>query len=149
MKEEMIKGLTILVVTVAFATAVVSANGQSSVQVRADIPFEFTIGDKTLPAGTYGVRSASNAGDVLMIQNSESSISSFRLTNPIEPKRSKPPRLVFHRYGQTYFLAEVWKGGESVGRKLLPSSKERAMKRELSNLAQNNYEIVEIVATLQ
>jgi hypothetical protein len=151
MKKQMVKSLTMLtlIVTVALATAVVSANAQS-VKVKAEIPFEFIVGDQTLPAGSYAVRPATNSGIALMIQNSEASISTVRLTNTITPKKKNlRARLVFHRYGQNYFLSEVWEGGESTGRQLRESKQERAMRRELAAVAQNAYETVEIVATLQ
>jgi hypothetical protein len=75
------------------------------------------------------------------------------MTDSIEAKRNNKSqsksRLVFHRYGQTYFLAEVWREGDSGGRKLCQSKKERAMKRELGALAQSKYETVELVAMLR
>lgn len=152
MKRQMVKGLTmvILIATVAFATAVVSANGQSSLRVKGHIPFEFVVGNQTLPAGDYTVRSATDSGAALMIQNAQSSIATVRLASPIRPKTNKlDARLVFHRYGQNYFLSEVWEGGDSTGRQLRESKQERAIKRELTSVALNTYEIVEIVATLQ
>jgi len=59
MKKEVLKGLTIftLMVALAILTAVVSANAQSRYQVVADIPFEFVVGNETLPAGEYYVSS--------------------------------------------------------------------------------------------
>jgi hypothetical protein len=151
MKRELVKGLTMmtLIVTVALATAVVSANGQT-LNVKAHIPFEFVVGNETLPAGDYAVRSALSSGEALMIQNAETSISTLRLANVVRPKRNKTEaRLVFHRYGQNYFLREVWQGGDTTGRQLLESKRERAIKREMGAIARNNYEAVEIVATLQ
>jgi len=56
MAKQIIKGLSMLmlVVALAFVTSVVSAYGQSSRQV-ATIPFQFSVGDKDLPAGQYDV----------------------------------------------------------------------------------------------
>ena len=152
MKRQMVQGLTMLtlIVTVALGTAVVSGQGQSTVRVKAQIPFEFAVGDQALPAGEYSVRAGGNSGEVLMIQNAEASISTLRLANSIEPKRNKTEaRLVFHRYGQNYFLREVWEGGDRTGHRLLESKQERAIKREMASVARNSYELVEIVATLQ
>jgi hypothetical protein len=152
MKRQMVKGLTMLtlIATVALGTAVLSANGQSTLNVRAQIPFEFVVGDQTVPAGEYSVRTISSSNRALMIQNAEASISTFRLANAITPKRNKTEaRLVFHRYGQNYFLREVWEGGETTGQELRESKQERAIKREMGAVARNSYELVEIVATLQ
>jgi hypothetical protein len=64
-------------------------------------------------------------------------------------------RLVFHRYGNTYFLSQVWMAGSSVGRELRKMRQERAIERELiaiapkSDLNKPVYEVVEIVATVR
>lgn len=156
MKKELLKGFTmlVLVVVLAFATAVVSANAQSN-RVVADIPFEFSVGSKTLPAGEYSAK-ASDTGCTIMVQSADEKDSAIRLTNSITPPNSKThARLVFHRYGQRYFLAEVWSGADSGGRQLLESREERAIERELamisakSETAKTTYEIVEVVASLR
>ena len=155
MKKQMLKGFTMLmlIVALAFVTAVVSANGQSQ-GVRADIPFEFAVGDKALPSGEYAIKSATAGGEAMMIRGEDSKSSVMRLTTPIQDKRNRGQvKLVFHRYGERYFLAEVWTGEN--GRELLKSRQERAIERELasisskSGLAQAKYERVEILATLQ
>jgi len=134
-----------------FAISVVSANAQS-MRVAAQIPFDFVVGSKALPAGEYTVNTITDGGAALQIRNADGSESAIRLTNSIaaKPKKSQSrSHLVFHRYGQTYFLAEVWREGDSGGRQLLPSKKERSMKRELGALAQNMYERVELVAMVR
>ena len=155
MKKQMIKGFTMfmLIVALALVTAVVSANGQSQ-SVKADIPFEFAVGDKALPSGEYAIRSATLGGDAMMIRCENAKSSALRLTNAIEDKRNVGQvKLVFHRYGERYFLAEVWTG--ESGRELLKSRQERAIERELASIpskgssAQARYERVEILATLQ
>jgi hypothetical protein len=129
--------------------AVVSANGQS-VRLTAQVPFDFVVGSRVLPAGEYTVNSFTPDGSILMIRNAEIGASATRLTNSVQAKPNKShSRLVFRRYGQTYFLAEVWRAGDGEGRQLLQSKKERTMKRELEAVAQNKYETVELVATLR
>jgi len=156
MKKEILKGVTMLalLVALALATAVVSANAQST-QVVSNIPFEFVVGDQTLPAGAYSVRPANAQANALMIQSKDGKNAAVRLSNPTEQRNNKRyARLIFHRYGQNYFLAEVW-NGESTGRQLLKSKHERAIERELasipskSDLAQSTYETIEVVAVLR
>jgi hypothetical protein len=157
MKKEMLKGFTMLmlIVALALATAAVSANAQSRNEVRASIPFEFVVGDKTLPAGEYDVRTINQGRDALMIQGSENGKTAIRLSNETErAKKSTHAKLVFHCYGQRYFLAQVWTG-ESTGRELAKSRQERAVERELasipskSDLAQSTYQTIEVVAVLR
>lgn len=153
MYRQIAKGfvMTMLVVGVALVTAAISANAQSH-RVNADIPFEFIVGDKTLPAGKYSVRPVNGSGDALNISNYKAETSAVRLTNVIQAKRGKTnARLVFHRYGQRYFLCEVW-SGDQTGRQLLKSKQERAIEKEMSSIASktdfsnDGYEVVEIVA---
>ena len=155
MANQIIKGLTMLmiVVALAFVAAVASANGQSSQQAVAKIPFEFVVGDKSLPAGEYGVGSLNASGEVLRIRSTEDDDSAIRLTSPIT-RNSAPDKgtLVFHRYANHYFLTQVWSAGETTGRQLMKSKQERAIEREMaaisskSESAQSRYEIVEVVA---
>lgn len=150
MKKEILKGFTmlLLIVALALATAAVSVNAQSRNEVRASIPFEFVIGDKTLPAGEYNVRTITR--DALMIQGTDNGKSAIRLSAATEESKKRThARLVFHCYGQRYFLAQVW-NGEPVGRDLAKSKQERAIQRELaSSLAQSRYETIEVVAVLR
>ncbi len=158
MKKEILKGFTmlVLIVMLALATAVVSANAQSSNRVVAEIPFEFVVGNKALPSGQYTLTEGSSDGSALIIQSADTKNSVVRLTNSIEPRRNKThARLMFHRYGERYFLAEVWSGANSTGRELTKSRQERAIERELASIsskrgvAQSTYELVEVVAALR
>jgi hypothetical protein len=157
MKREILRGfmMLMLVVTVALGTAAVSVNAQTANEVMANIPFEFVVGDKTLKAGEYTVRSATAGNEALMIQGTENGMSAMRLSGSTNQEKAKThARLVFHRYGQRYFLAQVW-NGEKIGRDLMKSKQERAIERELasipskSELAQSTYEIIEVVAELR
>ncbi|MEP6707182.1 MAG: hypothetical protein ABJC05_06660 [Pyrinomonadaceae bacterium] len=152
MRKEMLRGFTmvLLAVTLSCAAAVVSANAQASNRLSAAIPFDFAVGNKTMTAGDYSVISVTNDGTGLAIRSAQTGQSVMRLSNSIEPQRNKTQaRLVFHRYGQRYFLAEVWAGGNSTGRELLQSREERAIRHESDRLARNTYETVELLAMLR
>ncbi|MGH9933368.1 MAG: hypothetical protein ACREA9_29640 [Pyrinomonadaceae bacterium] len=147
MKKEILKGLTMVMLTVVLAlvSAVASANAQSSNRVVASIPFEFVVGGQTMPAGEY-VATASTQNGALRILSADAKSSAIRLTNSIEPQRNKTnARLVFHRYGERYFLAEVWSGSDSAGCQLLKSRQERATERELASIS-TRFETIEVLA---
>jgi hypothetical protein len=156
MKKDLLKGFTMftLVVVITLAAAAVSANAQSSDKlVVADIPFEFVVADQAMPAGEYRVKPTSLAGNGLLIQSADASHSAIRLTNAIDPKKNRTQaRLVFRRYGERYFLSEVWNGTDSTGRQLTKCKEEKAIERELaaiqskSEWAQSTYAIVEVMA---
>lgn len=147
--------MLMVIVAVAFMTAVASsANGQSAQAVIANVPFEFKVGDKALPAGEYTVRAITAGGDALAIRSPNSG--AVRLSQSIETlKASEKGKLVFHRYGDTYFLSQVWAPGERMGRQLLKSKGERTIEGQLaaipskSDRARSGYEVVEIVAIVR
>ncbi|MGH9871625.1 MAG: hypothetical protein ACRD9S_04055 [Pyrinomonadaceae bacterium] len=161
MKREFLKRFTMLalIVTVALAMAVVSANAQpTAAKVVANVPFEFSVGYKTLPAGEYSVQSIASAGNGLLIQSSNGKISALRLSEATRRIKDKPKaRLVFHRYGERYFLAEVWNGVDNSGRQLLKSQEESGIASELMLASSRDnahapgaiYETVEVLAVLR
>lgn len=135
MKRQVLKGFSMLmlVVGLAFVTAVVSANGQTSKRIVTNIPFEFVVGDHTMPAGQYEVRPMTIGGEALLISNRDANAAVVRLATQLPAiKSNTQARLVFHCYGQRYFLAEAWSGGDSDGKLFQRSRQERAIERELA-----------------
>jgi hypothetical protein len=154
MKKEFLKGFTMIALIVALALATAAAtNAQSTNKVVGHVPFEFSVGDQSMPAGDYAVKPATSNGNALMIQNDDARISAIRLSNSVQSRTDKGrARLVFHRYGENYFLAEVWTGSGAEGRQLLKSRRERAIERELASITPSNgtdagYETVVVLAT--
>lgn len=149
MKNLMLRlfALITLLVTVAFASALASVSAQTpGHNITASIPFEFNVGDKTLPAGQYAIGRINSDGTQLRISNREESAS--RLTQAVQANEPKEESvLVFKRYGERYFLSQVWMVGEREGRQMLKSNSEKAMEQEL---ARNNAEVesVTIVAAI-
>jgi len=158
MKKELLKSFTILVLlgVIALATNAATVKAQSPNKVVADIPFAFSVGYKTMPAGEYSVQTMSNAGAALLIRSADGKTSALRLSEAAGSKKNTSnARLVFHRYGERYFLAQVWAGADTADRQLLESQEERAIESELAKIAsksgpsQTDYEIVEVVAVLR
>jgi hypothetical protein len=119
-----------LMCSVVAILAVSSARAQSISEQTADIPFSFTIGDKVFPAGEYSVRRLNLASDkiVLMIQSTDGRMSRIVQTTPVEGARPKEQsRLFFNRYGDQYFLAQVWTVGDRTGLELRRSRSERTL----------------------
>jgi hypothetical protein len=154
MVRQMIKSLTMLtlIAVLSLVTAAVSANGQSSRRVVASIPFEFMVGDKQLPAGTYGAEPTTSGSEAIKIVGTSNAKAAIRLSSSLHRNRSDKGKMVFHRYGNQYFLAEIWVAGESDGRQLMKSKGERSVERELASNAtpsSQNYQVVEIALVRQ
>ena len=65
MRKQFLKAVTMLVsiIALAFMTALVSNAQSSRESIRASVPFDFQVGDKTLTAGKYIVATiTSSAG---------------------------------------------------------------------------------------
>ncbi len=151
MRQHLYKGLTMMTLMVAVTLVAFSSANAQSRRLTASVPFDFIVADKTFASGDYEVKAATAGGEAMVIRNEDNQQSIVRLTNPIVPtgKKSSSARLVFHKYGQTYFLREIWSGGDYNGRQLLETKRERSLRREMKALAQNQYERVELVAVLR
>ena len=95
-------------------------------KVKADIPFEFSVGQKVLPAGTYTFDTDLNPG-VLCVRSEDWKKSAMAIViNASDSNNRADGSIVFHRYGETYFLSQVLYSGGS-GRQLNKSQREAQM----------------------
>jgi len=108
------------------------ANAQS-VNVKANVPFDFTVGKSNLSAGTYNIQSISTGtGKVLVIRSEDSANSMLAAANSADALDPSPnSRLVFHKYGSQYFLSQIWLEGERVGRQFNISRREAEMAKSV------------------
>jgi hypothetical protein len=147
MTRQLIKGMTMMLLVVALAlfSAVASAYGQSNTTSTADIPFDFAVGNKSLAAGHYELSAATAGSEVVRIQGNNQSVMTLTM-GVLNRAAQDKGRLVFRRYGNKYFLAEIWKAGESDGRQLMKSKEEKAIQRELASIRSKSqsYERVEV-----
>ena len=93
-----------------FVAATLLTTGSAVAQdhrVIATVPFNFTVNDSSLPAGTYTIGSNSDNPNMLSIREWAKSVHivTMGLTNPRDSE--KVGKLVFHRYGNQYFLSEI------------------------------------------
>jgi len=116
----------------ALVLAVGSAMAQSNVTLKADVPFEFVASKNTLPAGEYTVQFWAGS-PTLAVANADRSAKAVVMTNAIEADRpAEQPKLVFRKYGDRYFLAQIWVDGVARGNELPVSKTEREWTRRAS-----------------
>jgi hypothetical protein len=128
MKKQSILLAGLLALSSLAATQV--ARAQESMVVN--IPFAFTAGNVTLPAGEYRVQKMEQNSAVLLIHCWDARLATFVVTNPAQTKElQSQSKLVFNRYDNRYFLSQVWKAGSNRGRQLSKSPKEK----EIAQLA--------------
>lgn len=73
--------------------------------VRATVPFDFTVGNKLLPSGTYTIQKESS--NIVVIRSHDKPIAALSLVNQSDHKAANGGKLLFHRYGDRYFLSEI------------------------------------------
>jgi hypothetical protein len=108
----------------------------------ASIPFQFTAGKMTLPAGEYRVQNTGEA-PFLLIQRTDGSAATYVISNSVQVNKPQTQsKLIFHRSGKRYFLSQVWVEGHSRGRQLPPSAKEKEQALLAHNEAPDQVTIV-------
>ena len=123
-----------------FVLVVVSVQAQDpGSAIRVSIPFDFTVEGRTLPAGNYEVRRISDEPTGLLIQNVRRRRDEAMFQTEPRDERRIPNHslLVFHRYGDSYFLSEVMTAGQETAEDLRPTRAERTLRSEM---AKNNVE---------
>jgi len=130
------------VMVLSVAIVVVSARAQASSPLLANIPFEFVVGDKTLPAGEYRIeRMLSGNPKVLLIRSTDGRAHRTVMTMEVLANDwQAESKLIFNRYGNHYFLTQIWTQGDNSGRELFKSQREtelagKEVKREVAVLA--------------
>ena len=115
---------TLVTLCLGAALGPVSLMAQNS--MRATIPFDFAIGSKSFSAGDYTVKQDA-ATSVVAIQSADHR-SAMTLTIGVRSNEApKKGKLVFTRYGDRYFLSQVWTPGGDVGRQFPKSHAEKEL----------------------
>jgi|ERR1700761_4709302 hypothetical protein len=99
------KRITAIALLVIANFAMTGTSFAQSKVVRANVPFDFTVGDKLLPAGTYTIKETSD--HLIMIRNHDKPIAVLSLVNGDSHNSPNGGKLMFHRYGSQYFLSEI------------------------------------------
>lgn len=114
-------GLSVLAAAMA-----VGSYAQGSIPVTANVPFDFIAGSRTFHAGQYTVREGPARG-LIEVRSENGAVSAMAIGIGLESGfATTHPRLVFLRYGNTYFLSQVWGFGRE-GEELLQSRREREL----------------------
>jgi hypothetical protein len=123
--------------------ATASAYAQTGV-VKANVPFNFIVEKAELPAGQYKILGLGITGSAMTIQSLDGKVVKAFMPNACASSQAqKTTKLIFHRYGAHYFLAQIWTEGNDQGQELLTSGRENEVARGVP--AQN----VVVAATLR
>jgi hypothetical protein len=116
---------------------------QSKPTIKAEVPFEYVAAGKVMPAGESTIKIEGDGQDVLLIMSGKQHL--FAIPNASEShEASKMTSLVFHKYGDRYFLAGINRGGENRGYELPVGKLEAELRAQ--NVAEHD---VTLLASLQ
>lgn len=104
-----------LAAVLAVVPALANAQLGGNVAIETQVPFEFTVGNRVVPAGKCSVQAANTADDTILIRNHDTKLSLFSSTSIAEIRQApETPELVFHKYGDRYFLSTIRLEGTRV-----------------------------------
>jgi len=124
---------SLMLFAAALALLVTTAANAQTIRVKAEIPFDFIVNRATLPAGEYSVEAVDGKGGVLLIRGMNSDSKSLVIANSCRStKAAMDTKLIFHRYGNRYFLNQVWVAGNDAGQEIPSSRREKEVARDSS-----------------
>jgi hypothetical protein len=93
--------------------------------IRATIPFDFMIGRQAFSAGDYSIREVTRPGALILRRADDGSARAFLANSARRTTLREETQLLFSRYGNRYFLREIWVAGEWSGHELPRSAAEK------------------------
>lgn len=137
-----------LVSLLSLVLVVGSATAQT-VHVRADVPFNFAVGSNTYPAGAYSVKTIGDRDNKVLLLHAEDGKNSMAIISnaTVNLTPADKTKLVFSRYGNQYFLSQVWVNGAIRGHQLPKSNREKEVAKAMAR--NSGTEQIEVVASIQ
>jgi hypothetical protein len=135
------KPIISLIIAICFGVALFATplSAAATVRIRAEIPFDFTVGSKRLPKGEYLIESVGDSGTLTIRHAKKGKAVTFN-TIRHKPTDGNKSKLVFNRYGEQYFLARIWDGSSETVLKLNKSKTEKRLAK-LANKEANPDEV--------
>ena len=136
-----IRNLLPLLFTLLIAASFCATRARAQIigNLEAQIPFQFHVGKTTLPAGTYVIhRLDNNDGTVMQISKKDGTMSAlFDVESTQANSTPEKTELIFNKYGDRYFLSEMFDEGNPDGSRVYASRDEKmASKQSESTVAQ-------------
>lgn len=108
---------------------------QTDHKVLVSVPFNFSVSNQHLTAGTYTFTSNTLQSPILIRSKQSGSAILVLAFSAQANKVQNEPKLVFDRYGDQYFLRKIWYAGGTDGRELMISRVEEQLARTMAKPA--------------
>lgn len=137
----------IMLLSFTFVFAAASVNAQKTQKVVAEIPFEFSVGDRKFEAGKYVFTSVSSNGSLKVFHLRGYGKKSSMFIPTVESGRAQELKksesfLKFNRYGDLYFLAGISNKAERLDAQLMKSGREIQIAKESKPSKKENVSIL-------
>lgn len=113
-----------------FVPIIAAAQMKPAERIVTQVPFKFMVGSVAMPAGEYTVRVADAKSSVLLVGNQDAKSWIYVKAVPDQGKQAPGAALVFNRYGNQYFLAEVNVEGSRTVYTFAPTKLEKELRAE-------------------
>jgi hypothetical protein len=126
---------TVIALVVLIGSMALAAQAQSVGRTMfANIPFDFSVGNKKLPADEYSIVQVNPASDraVLQLKSKDGKTSAMVQMSATIGRAEQTARLVFNRYGDNYFFAQAWIDGDGNGLQAPTPRSERTIVSEVA-----------------
>lgn len=110
-------------VTLALVVMALSTAFAQKTAATVNIPFAFSVDDARMPAGEYIISSTSERVVTLQLVGGHQAKTAMT-NNGSSTKSAGRAKLVFHKYGNAYFLAAAWLPNSDHAREFYASSNE-------------------------
>ena len=131
MKKQAFRMLAVFSLLLTMSAVAVNAQSNRSI---INIPFSFTVGHKTLPAGAYTVEpNRQDSNSFWLIKSVQGNDDVLFTTNSVWTiETQKDSKLVFNNYAGQYFLSQIWNAGDNSGRELhMPRAERQLAKSQI------------------
>jgi hypothetical protein len=119
----------VLAVGVALMALAMPLFAQHSELMKINVPFDFVVENQRMPQGQYTIKPIQNGA--LLIRSVDGRFTSTVLSLPADlGTTATASQVVFYRYGDHYFLAQLWMQGQNTGREVLKGRAESEIARK-------------------
>ena len=112
---------------------------QAQARVQANVPFAFSLDqNSTMPAGVYEI--SSDSSKALIVRNLDTKqarlLAASMHVEASQASGTPHARLVFQKYGDQYFLSQIWDGQSHTGIAFPESKREKELQMAGSGASQ-------------
>jgi hypothetical protein len=135
--EGTMRNLLMIVLTLSLLAidGATRASAQIVDTIVADVPFGFVIRDQTLPAGSYTIKRLDSQPGVMELRDADGERLMLFLTGSAQAAREPDQtELIFDRFGDQYFLTEIFEAGNKAGAEVPKSRAERSLEKEIATV---------------